>query len=180
MRAVAISLLAVAGCGASDDLSDLEDFMEEVRVQPVAQAHPLPPLEEPETFTYRALGRRSPFDPLPGSGAVEPGRAGASVATDLNRSRPYLERYPVARISMVGTLARGAVRFGLVRVDRAAVYRVEVGDYLGEERGRIRSIEPLAMQLLEIVPDGAGDWVERPRTISLEQSLPGLKEDRQQ
>ena len=180
MRAVAISLLAVAGCGASDDLSDLEDFMAEVRVRPVAQAHPLPPLEEPETFTYRALGRRSPFNPLSGSGAVEPGRAGASVATDLNRSRPYLERYPVARISMVGTLTHGAVRFGLVRVDHGAVHRVEVGDYLGEERGRIRKIEPSAMLLLEIVPDGAGGRVERPRTISLGQSLPGLKEDQQQ
>lgn len=178
MRALAIFLIAVAGCGAEEDLSDLEDFMEKVRLRQEAPAKPAPPLQAPEAFDYRANGRHSPFQPFSRQGSGHQGSAGASTALDTEASRHHLAGHAVEDISMVGTLSRGPVRFGLVRVDGGPVERVGVGDRLGENGGRIHSIGPLAMQLLEVAPDGTGGWAERPLAIALEQPGPGLADGR--
>jgi type IV pilus assembly protein PilP len=44
-----------------------------------------------------------------------------------------------------------------------------VGDYLGRNDGRIVGISESAVQVIEIVPDGEGAWLERPRSISLKE-----------
>ena len=49
------------------------------------------------------------------------------------------------------------------------VHRVKVGDYLGRNNGRIVSINDSAVDVVEIVPDGEGAWLERPRSISLKE-----------
>ena len=48
-----------------------------------------------------------------------------------------------------------------------SVHRVKVGDYLGRNHGRITGIEENRVDVVEIVPDGEGGWLERPRTLSL-------------
>jgi len=49
------------------------------------------------------------------------------------------------------------------------VYRMKVGDYLGRNHGRIVSISDSQVDVVEIVPDGEGTWLERPRSISLKE-----------
>ncbi|MCY4564724.1 MAG: pilus assembly protein PilP [Gammaproteobacteria bacterium] len=177
MKAILIAVIFFAGCGAGEDFSELEAFIEAARVRPEGQAEPPPIWQKAETFAYRAGKRRSPFEPSAGWEATPRGRVAAPV---LEGSGRYLEHCPVDRIVMVGTLARDNTRFGLVRAGGGAVHRVGPGDVLGESGGRVQSIEPLAIQLLEIVPDGAGARVERLRTISLEGSSPEHAEDREQ
>jgi type IV pilus assembly protein PilP len=48
-----------------------------------------------------------------------------------------------------------------------SVHRVQVGDYLGRNYGRITGIQENRLDVIEIVPDGEGGWLERPRTLSL-------------
>jgi type IV pilus assembly protein PilP len=38
---------------------------------------------------------------------------------------------------------------------------------MGTDHGRIQDIAETAIELIEIVPDGTGGWVERARTVSL-------------
>ena len=47
------------------------------------------------------------------------------------------------------------------------VHRVLPGNYMGQNEGRIISIEPSRINLIEIVPDGLGGFVERPATLQL-------------
>jgi len=47
-------------------------------------------------------------------------------------------------------------------------YRVQVGAYLGQSDGRVTAINEDRVELVELVPDGAGGWLERPATILLE------------
>ncbi|MDE0365967.1 MAG: pilus assembly protein PilP [Gammaproteobacteria bacterium] len=176
MRAIVITVIAVAGCSAGNDSVEPEDFAEAVRNPQGVQAEPLPPLEQPETFGYRVRGHRSPFESSAGWAAVHRAKP-ALAAPDSDRSRHLLRSVPVDRIAMVGTLARGNVRFGLVRVDGGRVHRIGVGDYLGEQRGRVQAIDPLAMELLEIVHNG-GARAERTRIVSLRRPLPEFTEDR--
>ena len=177
MRALLTTVIFVAGCGGNEDFSELEEFMAAISLRPAAQAEQPPTWREPETFAYRAGERRSPFNPSSGWGAVRQGGAASAIAPNLERAGRYLEHCPVDRIHMVGTLARGNTRFGLVRAGRGAVLRVGPGDVLGESGGRVQSIEPLAIRLLEIAPDGAGARVERSRTISLAGPPPEHAED---
>jgi type IV pilus assembly protein PilP len=47
------------------------------------------------------------------------------------------------------------------------VHRVVVGNYLGQADGRINSISPSKITLVEIVPDGLGGYIERPAALGL-------------
>jgi type IV pilus assembly protein PilP len=49
------------------------------------------------------------------------------------------------------------------------VHRLKVGDYLGRNDGRIVAISATQVDVVEIVPDGQGAWLERPRTITLKE-----------
>ena len=49
------------------------------------------------------------------------------------------------------------------------VHRVKVGDYLGRNHGKILVIDDSKIDVMEIVPDGEGGWLERPRSLSLKE-----------
>jgi type IV pilus assembly protein PilP len=89
------------------------------------------------------------------------------VVPDFNRSKEFLEQYTIAQLGMVGTLQQGAQRFALVRDSDGGVHRVRQGDFMGSDHGRIEIISESTIELIEIVPDGTGGWVERSRTVSL-------------
>lgn len=180
MRIVTISIVALSGCGASHDQPDLEAFIAETRVRQQVAAHPPPPPIEPRPFAYRASDKRSPFAPSAAFGELDGMRGANSVVPDFERPRQPLELYPVGGIAMVGTLSGASGRYGLVRSSDAVVHRVGVGDYLGEDHGRIREIGAAAIELVEIVPDGAGGWVERARVMTLGAAPPGPETDRRQ
>ncbi|MCB1693939.1 MAG: pilus assembly protein PilP, partial [Pseudomonadales bacterium] len=47
------------------------------------------------------------------------------------------------------------------------VHRVQVGDFMGTNWGKIESINDTRIDLTEIVSDGQGGWLRRPRTLEL-------------
>jgi type IV pilus assembly protein PilP len=69
---------------------------------------------------------------------------------------------------MVGTIANDGGVFALVS-GAGGVHRVQVGDYLGRNHGRIQTIDESNVEVIEIVPDGEGGWLERPRSILLKE-----------
>jgi type IV pilus assembly protein PilP len=48
-------------------------------------------------------------------------------------------------------------------------YRVSSGAYMGQSDGRITDIQADRVDLVELVPDGAGGWLERPAAVTLDQ-----------
>jgi type IV pilus assembly protein PilP len=163
----ALLLLAtlVSGCGG-EDYSDIQAFMADVDARPKAPITPLPPFTQVEPFAYEASGLRSPFEPPV---VIKPGPrpTGPQVKPNPNRVRQYLEQYTIASLSMVGTLARGASMYALIQDSDGGVHRVQTGDYMGTDHGKIQTIDESEIELVEIVPDGTGSWVERIRTVSL-------------
>lgn len=165
--AVAVGFTAVlAGCGSDRDFDDLEQFMSEVQQRPPGRIEPLPPFEQVAPFSYQASTMRSPFEP-PVQVRTPNRPSGPQVKPDPNRPKEFLEQYTIANLSMVGTLAQGSRTYALVQDADGGVHRVELGDYMGTDHGRVEAIEEGAIELVEIVPDGAGGWVERSRTVSL-------------
>lgn len=66
---------------------------------------------------------------------------------------------------MVGYLNQKGVPVALV-TSSGLLYQVKVGNYLGQNYGRILAITDTGMTLREIVQDAAGEWIERKRPIS--------------
>ena len=166
-RAGALSLLAVlAGCSPSEDYTDIEMFMTEVNARPKSGIEPLPPIETVAPFAYQASNKRSPFEPPIVVKRVDR-QSGPKVTPDFKRVKQFLEGYTIGQLSMVGTLAQQGTMFALIRDGDGGVHRVQRGDYIGTDHGKIQKVDELGLDLIEIVPDGTGGWVERERSVSL-------------
>jgi type IV pilus assembly protein PilP len=64
---------------------------------------------------------------------------------------------------------RKGVPFALLKVENL-LYQVKVGEYLGVNYGKITKISETEISLREIVQDAAGEWIERPTTLQLQES----------
>ena len=163
---LAAAVLALTGCTPSKDFSDIEAFMDDVDNRPRGRIEPLPPIETIPPFAYMASTKRSPFDPPVVLKRVDR-QSGPKVTPDFNRVKQFLEQFPIASLSMVGTLAQDGKTFALVQDSDGGVHRVQSGDYVGTDHGQIANVSDTTIELIEIVPDGTGGWVERARTVSL-------------
>ena len=161
-------LLALAGCNSDDGFSDLDAYMNEVRLRPPGKIEPTPTFRPGETFTYSAANLRSPFSPQVRMDQAERQQGSRNVRPDPNRAKQYLEGFNIEQFEMVGTISNASGSFALLR-GAGGVHRLKVGDYLGRNDGRIVAISATAVDVVEIVPDGQGAWLERPRTITLKE-----------
>ena len=157
---------ALIGCSPSRDYSDLEAFMDEVDSRPRGRIDPIPPLETVAPFSYAVSNKRSPFEPPVVVKKVNR-QDGPQVTPDFNRVKQFLEQFPVAQLSMVGTLAQGSQKYALIKDPQGQVTTVREGDYMGTDHGQIQEVAETSVELIEIVPDGTGGWVERARSIAL-------------
>ncbi len=158
---------ALFGCSVERDFSDLQSFMDEVDSRPKGRIEPLPPFEQVAPFAYQASNMRSPFEPPVVLKRVERQPGGIQVTPNFNRVRQFLEQFTIGNLAMVGTLAQGVAMYALVQDGEGGVHRVQRGDYMGTDHGQIQTIGEASIELIEIVPDGTGGWVERTRTVSL-------------
>lgn len=161
----AVALLCAAtlmtGCGGDTD--DLRAYVEEVKGRKSTDIEPLPQIKPYETFLYVDAGRRDPFVNAP----TQKGGGGAlSAFVDTRRNREPLEEFPLDALRLVGTLTITGQRYALVRDPSTVVHRVAIGNYLGQNYGKITGIAESEITLREIVPDGFGGYIERPATIA--------------
>jgi len=162
---LAIAMLGVAACGGDQD--DLDQYINEVKARPGGRIDPLPEITPYEVFTYvaDAEGVRSPFVPDTPQAATT--GAGGGIRPDSDRSREFLEGFPLDTLRMVGTLDMGNTMYGLVQTSDGLIHRVVPGNYMGQNDGRINTIDESEIELVEIISDGIGGYIERDAAISL-------------
>jgi len=110
--------------------------------------------------------RRSPFQPDAPQRRLS-NDPNAVEGPDRNRPREFLEQFPLDTLRMVGTLADRRASFGLVQTNDGLVHRITVGNHMGQNYGRVVSISDSEIQLVEIISDGLGGYLERPAAIGL-------------
>ena len=161
---VLAAALSLAACGG--DMDDLDQYINQVKATPGGRIEPLPEITPYEVFTYvaDAQGMRSPFVP---DTPQATGTAAGGTRPDPDRSREYLEGFPLDTLGMVGTLYIGETMYGLVQTSDGLIHRVVPGNYLGQNDGRITDISESEILLVEIISDGIGGYIERDAAISL-------------
>ncbi len=164
----ALVSLGLVGCDSSGSFADLQTFMDEVRAQPKGAIEPMPKEVVYEPFTYVAAALRSPFQAPIKIELTTNIKGNKDVKPDETRVKQFLEGFNIESFVMVGTLSNNASMYALLRgVD--GVHRVRVGDYLGGNHGRVTAISTSVVEVIEIVSDGDGGWLERPRTLALQE-----------
>jgi type IV pilus assembly protein PilP len=93
------------------------------------------------------------------------------LAAEVNRRPEPLESYPLDSVTMVGSLMKQNMPFALLRVDKL-LYQVKLGDYLGQNYGKIVKISETDMSIREVVQDASGEWTERTSSIQLQEKAP--------
>jgi type IV pilus assembly protein PilP len=158
---VGAALLAgLAACSSRD--ADLDRFIEATKKEPGGHVEALREVKPYESFVYPDKDMRSPFVPG-GSGASSAG----GPRPISNRNREFLEQYPLDTLKMVGTLNLDGNNYGLLQARDGRVHRVVVGNYVGQNDGRITAIAPSKINVMEVVPDGLGGYIERPAALGL-------------
>lgn len=158
----ALLALAVLG-GCSSDMTELRTQVEQIKARPGEPIEPLPQVRAFENFIYEVGSLRSPFTPS----APARAEAASSVRPDAQRSREFLEQFPIDTLQMVGTLQLQGRSYGLVQGKDGLVHRILPGNYVGQSDGRVVSITPNRISIIEIVPDGLGGYIERPAALAL-------------
>lgn len=162
-------MLALGACGRGvtstpGDAPNLEKWVADVRARPAPPLDPLPVMQQFETFEYAAQDVRDPFSDAWSS----PNGGGTGLRPDPNRRKEPLEQYPLDSLDMVGTIGAGGGLVALVMAPDRVTHRIRPGAYLGQSDGRVTSVHEDRVELVELVPDGAGGWLERPASIALE------------
>lgn len=166
-RLVFLSIAAAAGLAAcGGDMDDLDAYINEVKARPGGRIEPLPEITPYEGFAYvaDAEGLRSPFAPDTPQASQGPG---SGARPDLERSREFLEQFPLDSLRMVGTLDLGGTNYGLIQDSEGLIHRVVPGNYIGQNDGRIVGITESEIQVVEIISDGIGGYLEREAAVGL-------------
>jgi type IV pilus assembly protein PilP len=71
---------------------------------------------------------------------------------------------------MVGTLSLKGVLSALIQDDTGSVHPVAEGNYIGQKHGKVVAVSNSQMDVVEIISNGQGAWVERPRILKLRES----------
>jgi type IV pilus assembly protein PilP len=158
--------LVVSACGSGR--GDLEDWVTEVKARRGAPLEPLPVLKTFDAFAYSAFDMREPFSIWEDDEDRGTLSATAGPRPDPNRRKEALESFPLDALDMVGTIGMGADMFALVKAPDGVVYRSRPSNYLGQSDGRITGIFEDRIELVELIPNGVGGWIEQPALIPLE------------
>jgi len=162
-----LATIGLSGC-SSDEFTDLDEFMAEKLARPGGVIPPIPAFKAYKSFSYSATTLRSPFDRPIEIREITQLQSVSTVQPDEDRPKEFLEQFTFDSLTMVGTLSRAGVDWGLVRDPDGGVHRVRVGNYLGRNHGKIVEMTDSYVAVIEIVSDGNEGWVERPRTIKLQ------------
>jgi len=168
------SILAITGC-VSNDISDLDQYTQEVLARPGGRIEPLPEIKPYEAYAYQSAieGRVDPFELFYEQRAAkseEVADTGLTKELEMElkvRNREELEQFELDSLKMVGTMDDTQQLWGIVVDPGGIVHRVAVGNYAGRNIGKIVNIFEDRIELREIVRNSQGRWEERQAAIAL-------------
>ncbi len=167
-------MLLTAGC-VSNDISDLQQYVEEILARPGGRIEPIPEIKPYEAYTYESAAQnaRDPFQLFYQktqeeiADAKDPGLTEEMENEIRNRNREELEQFELDSLRMVGTLEDENDKWGIILDPDGTVHRVKVGNYIGKNIGKILNIFEDRIDLREIIKNSQGRWEERQAAIAL-------------
>ena len=164
--------LVLAGCSGSKE-EEVRQWMVSERNQTKPKVAPIPAPKQFVPQPYEVAAALEPFSNVKLTQALKKDAAqaalnGALIAPELKRRKEPLEAFPLDTMVLVGSILKAGQPVALVNVDKL-LYQVKVGNYLGQNYGKVTKINETEVTIREIVQDGVGEWVERIATLQLQE-----------
>jgi len=168
--ALALTMALLLAACTGEEFGDLKAELKEKTKDMRGRIEPLPVVKPYEPVPYKAFDQPDPFSTAKIELVTKSAGAGGGggLKPDLNRPKEPLEAYPLESLKMVGVLQQRKASYALVKAD-TGLYRVGVGNYMGQNFGLITSITDSQIQLRELIQDAVGDWTERQSTLQLQE-----------
>lgn len=158
-----VMIALIAACASSAD-EELSRYINEIKIRPAKPIEPIPVFIPLEKFIYPEQdNRRSPFKQKEAMKTVDP------FAPDTKRTKQALEQFPLDALKFVGVLKQGSVVWALISQPNGDVTRVKIGDYMGQNFGKVIRINDTTLKLEETV-QVAGKWERKITTFNLNAS----------
>lgn len=165
-----LALTLLTACG-SEEHSDIKQWMADETRDLRGKVPPLPEVMPFPVVSYDAESVIDPFKPT----KIEPDKrqGGGGNVPNFDRRKEELERFPLDALKFVGLIRNDKTLFAVIVADKR-IYRVKVGNYMGENFGRIADIQASPgmdegrIVLREQVQEPSGDWVERETVLEMQ------------
>lgn len=165
-KILTVTTIATLMVGCTPEVSEeVVTYVDTVKNRKSVYKGDLPKFPKPITLEYTANNLRDPF--IPYFLGTEDTRKTPAGGPDLNRKREPLEAYPLDSLTMVGTIEKNGVYYALLRDSSGGIHRVGVGNYIGQNAGRIEQISDDEIRIKQWLSDNKGGWREFPVSIYL-------------
>lgn len=156
-------LFTVGACSETNE--DLQNWMNETSQQAKTN------LAKPQ-YTKLNLQPSYTPPPQPRYNMFDPARLKAGIqstdAPDTNRPKEVLEELPLEKLRYVGMINSKDRSPSAFIEANGHVYTVKIGNYLGQDYGRIIAITSDEVILNESIEDAAGRWIDRKNSLPLQ------------
>ncbi len=167
---VLAAVCVLAAC-TTDEQTELRAWMKQQRDKTPTS---IAPVTAPTAFVPVPYGQASNSDPfdeqkLKSLLAQMPsakGKASGVPGPDLSRRREPLEAFPLEGIKMMGFVLQQGKPAALVQAS-GALYHVKVGQYIGQDFGKISAINEQEISIKELIQDASGSWADRVSKLPL-------------
>ena len=177
LATLALPVVVLAGCTGGNE-TELRAWMDDTRKTMRPTTQPVPEPKQFSPFTYEAKALIDPFDQqkmiLAAARQAQSRASTSSIRPDLDRRREMLEGYPLDQLKMVGTLQQSGNQVALIDAG-GQTFMVRRGNYMGQNFGLVMQISETAVDVKEIVQDAAGEWIERPTKLELQEAAGKLE-----
>jgi type IV pilus assembly protein PilP len=162
MRQAALLTIVLLLAGCFDDLTEQQEFINQVRANTNNNVEEIPDIKQFDHFAYSVSEKRSPFvAPKPEVIQERLLQVNNCLHPDPQRIKEHLERFPLENLQMRGTIGSNTELFALIVPPDGSLQPVGLGGRMGMYNGKVVSVQNAFIELLELIPDGAGCWKER-------------------
>lgn len=158
--------LILGGCKANQD--SLDEYIAQVERQARKDVIDLAPVFDFDITQYDSHQSREPFV-LPQEALVlnQPKEKKDCWQPSKRRKSGELERYPLSKLRLKGVMSSNNQISALVQTPAGNVVKVNAGQYIGVNNGKVMRVTAKYLQINETLPDGLGCWNKRNVKLAL-------------
>lgn len=175
LRTLMLTVFSVTLCSSMltacnyETTDSIHTWLQSTRQQTKVQALPLSEPREFIPYPYAAHMLVEPFNNRKFELAYLQQHSNAGLNPDFNRRQEPLEAFPIEMIRVVGTLSNQGKKTALLQVENM-IYSVQVGQYAGQNFGKIERITDNTVELTELIPDVSKTWRKRTVLLGLQET----------
>lgn len=158
-----ILLMSLSACSENSD--DLEAFIRDAGKSMQAKIKPLPEMKNYFSFEFNADGALT--DPFRSHATFN---QNSTFTPNLDRPKQPMEAYPLESLQYVGMIQQDNRSYALLKTPDNNVQKISIGQYMGQNFGKVTEIKENEVVLQEVVQDAAtGNWVAQMASIALQE-----------